>query len=128
MGTINWERFDVIGNDDLYDYEASNERLVEYANALIEESGTRVEIVDANVLSAAAVSTGYEGGNSGCVTAVAIKDLASTQWSLAVETADDLTLKAVYIVTEGDSEVRTLATALRWIADQIERQASSRAK
>lgn len=128
MGTLHDQQFDIRDDEGYIDSFATYDRVINYARDLIDESGATKKIISANMLEMGAVSTGYEGGDNGCVSAFYIKDCGGTNWRIAVMTDDYLKPEGLCVVLEGDYEAKSIASALRWIAGQIEKQAKDRAK
>lgn len=82
----------------------------------------RHTIADANILDVEVVTTGPKGGDysHGAWATVKLINTASTAWDVDVDYDDFLGLRHVCIEVQGDSELRTLAAALRWAAEQLD--------
>jgi len=108
---------DVWTADDELDEEAMDNAWIAKHQAYIAQGEQHV-VESCNRTEFSAYTSGYAGGNSGCVTALRISDLASTQWDARIVDSD------VCVILEGDCELSTFITGLRFLADSLENQAT----
>jgi len=110
---------DVWNADDELDEEAMDNAWIAKHQAYIARGEQHV-IDSCNITAFAAYTSGYAGGNSGCVTALRISNLGSTQWDARIGPGGD-----VCVILEGDCELTTFIKGLRFLADSLEYQATN---
>jgi hypothetical protein len=76
---------------------------------------------DACILGASAETTGFRGGNHshGARTTISFRDLGSTDIEFEVERDEYGYQSALTIHLGGDAEIRTIISALEWVARSL---------
>lgn len=81
------------------------------------------DFVDASLFRALVDTTGFKGGDAGHGSYLTIKfeDLGCTVWRAKGEGSGGQ-LDSVTIQVQGDAEIRNMVRALRWMADELQKE------